>query len=101
MPPLSNFITSTLLHTALLRQTNPLWVAYFFVTDINPFDERLHEILSKYQDPRLVYTPIPQKYKIKVGLEVFILSVIIFPWCVSKLHSSNFALLITVYFLFF
>ena len=26
--------------TALLRQTNPLWVAYFFVTDTNPFDDR-------------------------------------------------------------
>jgi len=55
-------------YTALLRQTNPLWVAYFFVTDTNPFDDRLLEILDKYQDPRLVYTPIPKKYKIPVSL---------------------------------
>lgn len=60
------FLLILFFFSALLRQTNPLWVAYFFVTDINPFDERLLEILSKYQDPRLVYTPIPQKYKIKV-----------------------------------
>lgn len=51
---------------ALLRQTNPLWVGYFFVTDTNPFEQRLQDILNKYQDPRLVYTPIPNKYRIQV-----------------------------------
>lgn len=54
------------LATALLRQTNPLWVGYFFVTDTNPFEQRLQDILNKYQDPRLVYTPIPNKYRIQV-----------------------------------
>eukprot|EP00600_Ochromonadales_sp_CCMP1393_P008819 CAMPEP_0174953918 /NCGR_PEP_ID=MMETSP0004_2-20121128/133_1 /TAXON_ID=420556 /ORGANISM="Ochromonas sp., Strain CCMP1393" /LENGTH=579 /DNA_ID=CAMNT_0016201669 /DNA_START=515 /DNA_END=2253 /DNA_ORIENTATION=+ len=50
--------------TSLLRQTNPFWMAYFFVTDTNPFDQRLKEIVSAYQDPRLVFAPIPKKYKI-------------------------------------
>ena len=56
------------MYTALLRQTNPAWVAYFFVTDTNPFEERLQEILAKHQDPRLVYTPIPAAYRVPVSL---------------------------------
>jgi hypothetical protein len=51
---------------ALLRQTNPSWVAYFFVTDTNPFELRLQEILAKYRDPRLVYTTIPPRYRVPV-----------------------------------
>ena len=56
------------MYTALLRQTNPAWVAYFFVTDTNPFEERLQEILAKHQNPRLVYTPIPAAYRVPVSL---------------------------------
>jgi len=56
---ISGFIRS------LLRQTNPLWMAYFFVTDTNPFDHRLRDIVAQYEDPRLVFTPIPSKYKIE------------------------------------
>jgi hypothetical protein len=57
-----------LLHSAaLLRQTSPHWVGYFFVTDTNPFEDRLQEILAKYQDPRLVYTPIPPPHRVPVS----------------------------------
>ena len=40
-----------------------------FISDTitNTFNDRLLEILDKYQDPRLVYTPIPKKYKIPVS----------------------------------
>ena len=36
-------------------QTNPNWRAFFIVTDPNPFDLRLQEILKQYDDPRLIY----------------------------------------------
>jgi hypothetical protein len=55
---------------ALLRQTNPLWIAFFFVTDTNPFDQRLRDIVAQYQDPRLVFTPIPNKHKIQVSYDI-------------------------------
>jgi hypothetical protein len=42
-------------------------VGYFFVTDTNPFEDRLQEILAKYQDPRLVYTPIPPPHRVPVS----------------------------------
>ena len=38
------------------------------MTDTNPFEERLQEILAKHQDPRLVYTPIPAAYRVPVRL---------------------------------
>ena len=38
------------------------------MTDTNPFEERLQEILAKHQDPRLVYTPIPAAYRVPVSL---------------------------------
>lgn len=52
--------------SALLRQTNPNWEAYFFVTDNQPFDEELAKILSNFGDARLMYLPIEMKYRPKV-----------------------------------
>lgn len=49
--------------TALLRQTNKNWQAYFFVTDQVPFENRLRRILSSYGDRRLVYVPIDYEHR--------------------------------------
>eukprot|EP01032_Pedospumella_encystans_P022417 gene22417-25395_t len=39
--------------STLMRQTNINWEAYFFVTDDQPFDEELQEILHSHNDIRL------------------------------------------------
>lgn len=65
------FIT---LFLALLAQTNPHWTAYFFVTDDQPFDERLQKILLGFDDKRLKYVNIDPTPRLKV---CFVL------WCLS------------------
>lgn len=52
--------------SALLRQSNPNWDAYFFVTDDHLFDNELKVILSKYGDIRLNYLEIDMKFRPKV-----------------------------------
>lgn len=52
--------------SALLRQSNPNWDAYFFVTDDHLFDDELKVILSKYGDIRLKYLEIAMKFRPKV-----------------------------------
>ena len=44
-----------LLCVALIAQTNPNWLAYFIITDPSPFEKRLQEIISSFNDPRLAY----------------------------------------------
>ena len=65
-------------------------MGYFFVTDTNPFDDRLREILHKYQDPRLVYTPIPRKYKIPVSIVTSRLLLLLLLLCVCILFCVFF-----------
>ncbi len=38
-----------------MRQSSPYWEAYFFVTDDQPFDAELHEILKTFGDIRLKF----------------------------------------------
>ena len=44
-------------------QTNPNWRAYFIITDPSPFERRLQEILSTYNDPRLMYHNVDMTYR--------------------------------------
>lgn len=53
---------------ALLRQTDPHWRAYFFITDNKPFSARLEEILSSYDDNRLIQILIPKALQRAVRL---------------------------------
>lgn len=50
-------------HSALLRQSNKNWRAYFFVTDQVPFENRLRRILSSYADRRLVYVTLGYEFR--------------------------------------
>ena len=52
--------------TALLRQSNPNWDAYFFVTDNQPFDEELQSILAERKDIRLKFLNLDAKFRPKV-----------------------------------
>lgn len=47
----------------MLRQTDPNWIAYFFVTDQVPFENRLRKILSSYGDRRLQYISIDYAHR--------------------------------------
>eukprot|EP01032_Pedospumella_encystans_P025439 gene25439-28752_t len=49
----------------LMRQTSPSWEAYFFVTDDQPFDAELQEILSSHRDNRLHFLDIDKKFRPK------------------------------------
>jgi len=51
---------------ALLIQTDPNWLAYFFITDPNPFDKKLMRILHGFNDARLVYFDVDLEYRPKV-----------------------------------
>ena len=48
---------------ALIHQTNPNWRAYFIVTDNQPFEYELMEVLRQYKEERLQYLDIPMKYR--------------------------------------
>jgi hypothetical protein len=63
---LSSFSFSSL---ALLRQTDPNWEAFFFITDNNPFEKRLQQILRKHSDPRITYFDVPMRFRPKVRLK--------------------------------
>jgi hypothetical protein len=52
--------------TALLRQSDANWEAYFIVTDDQPFDEELQAILNTYSDVRLKYLPLDMRFRPKV-----------------------------------
>jgi hypothetical protein len=52
--------------TALLRQSDANWEAYFIVTDDQPFDEELQAILDTYSDVRLRYLPLDMRFRPKV-----------------------------------
>lgn len=56
----------SLFFSALLSQTNPNWLAFFFVTDDRPFDARLQEVLAKFRDNRLRYVNIDPTPRLKV-----------------------------------
>lgn len=51
---------------ALLRQSDPNWGAFFFITDDKPFEKRLNEIIGKFHDPRIEYVDVPMQYRPKV-----------------------------------
>lgn len=47
---------------ALIAQSNPNWLAFVFKTDPSPFGERLQEILSRYEDGRLLYVAVADEF---------------------------------------
>lgn len=59
------------LPAALLRQTDVNWLAYFFVTDQVPFENRLRKILNNYADKRLQYVPLDHAHRPAVSPEFF------------------------------
>jgi hypothetical protein len=62
------FVLTFFFFAALLSQTNPNWIAYFFVTDDRPFDGRLQEILAQRSDSRLRYVNIDPAPRLKVSI---------------------------------
>lgn len=53
--------------SALLRQSNPNWDAYFFVTDDQPFEDELRMILREHADIRLKYLSLHPQFRQKVS----------------------------------
>ncbi len=48
--------------SALIGQQNPNWLAFVFKTDPSPFGERLQQILSRYDDDRLLYVAVTDAF---------------------------------------
>jgi hypothetical protein len=46
-----------------VRQTDPNWEAFFFLTDEKPFEKRLTEILAGFNDTRLNFFDVPLDYR--------------------------------------
>lgn len=55
-----SFCTAT---AALVKQVNPHWRAYFFVTDDNPFETELKSILKGHKDSRLEFLDVPLEFR--------------------------------------
>ena len=51
---------------ALIRQTDPNWEAFFFLTDEKPFEDGLKRILSGFNDSRLTFVDVPLELRPKV-----------------------------------
>ncbi|RYH22719.1 hypothetical protein EON65_18820 [archaeon] len=51
----------------MLRQSDPNWIAYFFITDHYPLSTKLKAILSSYNDTRLQFLHISKTYRPKVS----------------------------------
>jgi hypothetical protein len=56
----------SVISTALQRQTDPNWEAFFFLTDDQLFEEKLTNKLASYNDSRLSYVPVPAAHRPKV-----------------------------------
>jgi hypothetical protein len=54
---------------ALVRQTDPNWEAFFFLTDEKPFEKRLAQILAGFNDTRLNFFDVPVAYRPVVSKE--------------------------------
>lgn len=57
-----------LLNVALVKQVNPHWRAYFFVTDDNPFETELRSILGGHKDDRLEFLDVPLEHRPAVSV---------------------------------
>jgi hypothetical protein len=53
---------------ALIRQTDPNWQAFFFITDQVPFENRLRKILNNFADKRLKYISLDHAHRPAVRL---------------------------------
>lgn len=64
---LSNLLNMDLetLVQSLLRQSNPHWKAFFFLTDNVPFDKQLDSYLRQHNDVRLMFLPIDSLHRPK------------------------------------
>ncbi len=69
-------VSLSVLSIALLRQSDPNWGAFFFITDDKPFEKRLNEILGKFSDPRIEYVDVPMIFRPKVSDVIIILVII-------------------------
>jgi len=65
-----------------VKQVNPHWKAFFFVTDEKPFEQELQSIIGKYNDNRLNFLNVPVAYRPAVSFNAL--------FCVS--HSGPFSL---------
>mmetsp|Transcript_15846 Transcript_15846/g.26646 ORF Transcript_15846/g.26646 Transcript_15846/m.26646 type:complete len:344 (-) Transcript_15846:126-1157(-) len=54
-----------LLIDSLKRQSNPNWEAYFFLTDNQPFEDELEDILGEADDPRFSYLHVDPSFRPK------------------------------------
>lgn len=70
-----------------MRQSNPNWDAYFFVTDDQPFDEELKGILAERSDNRLKFLNIDAKFRLKVG-DALLMSISVRFFFSCPLHFS-------------
>ena len=52
--------------TALLRQSNANWKAFYVLTEKPVFSKMLRAILNSYNDPRLSYLPVDGRLLTKV-----------------------------------
>ena len=77
---------------ALLRQSNPNWDAYFFVTDDQPFEDELRVILREYADIRLKYLHLDPKFRPKVSAAIIdvLFSFFVGPFFTNNLYDSFF-----------
>lgn len=82
----------TLQHpTALVKQVNPHWKAFFFVTDEKPFEEELQSILHKYNDNRLTFLNVPVAHRPAVSalmrVDLMCANSVIYITSCDKLHN--------------
>lgn len=66
----------TVMHDAgLLKQTDPNWRAYLFLTDDKPFVERLKSIVEHFRDQRVVYFDVNKEHRPVVSTTQLLLCV--------------------------
>jgi hypothetical protein len=60
------------LSAGLLKQSDPNWVAYLFLTDNKPFEDRLQEIVGHFRDPRVRYFDVDKQHRPAVRLYILV-----------------------------
>jgi hypothetical protein len=86
--PSSRYRTSDcrFLITALLRQSNPHWKAFYYLTERSAFSKRLRTLLAGYQDARLELVGTDYTPRSRVSVLIFVLEfghdlLLIFAYC--------------------
>lgn len=66
---------------AFLRQTDPNWHAYFFITDRSKFEEELLTTINFYNDSRLRFVNVDDRLKPEVTPTEFLFIVTNLSFC--------------------